>query len=101
MSGDSPPFETLAGNRARVSGALDFATVAALLRAGSAAIVRGEATVIDLAGVATGDSAGLALLIEWMSVAKASGRELRYENLPSQRHQLARLSEVEELLSPG
>jgi phospholipid transport system transporter-binding protein len=57
--------------------------------------------VIDLAGVTASDSAGLALLIEWLSVAKSAGRSLRFENIPSQLQQLARLSEVEELLVSG
>ena len=72
--------------------------VGRLLPVGSEAIGRGRATVIDLAGVTASDSAGLALLIEWLSVARASRRSLNYENVPLQLQQLARLSEVEELL---
>lgn len=87
--------------RAVVGGVLDFDTVGPLLAAGSPAILAGRATVIDLAGVSAADSAGLALLIEWLSVARGAGRELRYENLPQQLQQLARLSEVEELLPAG
>jgi phospholipid transport system transporter-binding protein len=84
-----------------VIGSLHFSTVSALLSEGIDAIDGGQATVIDLSGVTAGDSSGLALLIEWLSVAKAAGKELRYEHLPTQLHQLARLSEVEELLVPG
>lgn len=86
------------GGRAAVSGVLDFDSVGPLLAAGSTAIGAGEAAVIDLAGVSEADSAGLALLIEWLSVARGADRKLRYENLPQQLQQLARLSEVEELL---
>jgi len=75
--------------------------VSALLAAGVAAIDSGRAAVIDLAGVTASDSAGLALLIDWLSVAKNAGRTLRFENVPSQLQQLARLSEVEELLIPA
>lgn len=82
-------------------GSLHFTTVSALLSAGAEAIGRNEAGVIDLAGVTTSDSAGLALLIEWLSVAKGANRTLRYENIPCQLQQLARLSEVEKLLVPG
>ena len=92
-------FEVLAGDRARVEGSLDFATVAHLLQQGSAAIDAGRAAVIDLGGVTGSDSSGLALLIEWLSVAKQSAHALRFENMPAQLHQLARLSEVEELLA--
>jgi len=80
-------------------GSLDFATVNALLPLGSDAINRGQAAVVDLAGVTDSDSSGLALLIEWLSVANSARRTLRYENIPSQLHQLARLSEIEELLA--
>jgi phospholipid transport system transporter-binding protein len=92
-------FEVQDGDRSRVSGSLHFTTVTALLPVGVAAISNGHAAVIDLAGVKDSDSAGLALLIEWLSVAKAEQRTLRYENIPVQLHQLARLSEVEELIT--
>jgi phospholipid transport system transporter-binding protein len=68
---------------------------------GEAAISGGHAAVIDLSGVKDSDSSGLALLIEWLSVAKAGSRSLKYENIPAQLHQLAVLSEVEELLTTG
>jgi phospholipid transport system transporter-binding protein len=91
-------FEADAGAHARVVGLLEFGTVAALLPLGSAAICEGRAPVIDLAAVTGSDSAGLALLIEWLSVAKAAERALRYENIPLQLHQLARLSELDSLI---
>jgi phospholipid transport system transporter-binding protein len=80
-------------------GVMHFTTVTALLRAGTEAIENGRAAVIDLSGVKDSDSSGLALLIEWLSVARAGRRSLRYENIPAQLHQLARLSDVEELLT--
>lgn len=84
-----------------MNGSLHFTTVSALLTLGTDAIDSGRAAVIDLSGVTGSDSSGLALLIEWLSVAKGAGRALRYDNIPSQLHQLARLSEVEELLVPS
>jgi phospholipid transport system transporter-binding protein len=89
------------GERSRVHGVLHFTTVTALLKSGNEAITTGRAAVIDLSGVADSDSSGLALLIEWLSIAKAERRSLRYENIPAQLHQLARLSDVEELLTAG
>ena len=95
----SATFETLEGERSRVAGPLEFATVTRLLPLGTAAIEGGHAAVIDLAGVTDSDSSGLALLIEWLSVAKETRRPLRYENMPAQLHQLAGLSEVEGLFT--
>jgi len=91
-------FEVQSGDRANLAGDLRFDTVGSLLNVGNRVIGEGRVAVIDLAGVSSGDSAGLALLIEWLSVARAVKRPLRYENIPSQLQQLARLSEVEELL---
>jgi len=94
-------FVTQEGEPARVNGVLHFTTVTALLRSGSEAIANGRAAIIDLAGVKDSDSSGLALLIEWLSIARAEHKNLRYENIPVQLHQLARLSDVEELLTAG
>jgi len=92
-------FEMQEGDRSRVVGVMHFTTVTALLHAGAAAIDAGRAAVIDLSGVNDSDSSGLALLIEWLSIAKAGRRGLRYENIPTQLQQLARLSDAEELLT--
>lgn len=82
-------------------GPLHFSTVTALLGQGSDAIEGGRAEVIDLSGVGESDSSGLALLIEWLAVAKQAQRNLRYDNVPKQIRELAHLSDVEELLVPG
>jgi len=92
-------FDVLDAERSRVVGLLEFSTVSRLLPLGATAIAAGQASKIDLAGVTGSDSSGLALLIEWLSIAKSKGRQVEYENMPSQLHQLARLSEVEDLLS--
>ena len=96
---DAARFESLPGARASVVGPLDFWTVTALLPLGTEAIRQDRAAVIDLAGVTAGDSAGLALLIEWLSIARAARHSLRYENIPAQLHQLAGLSDVDELIA--
>jgi len=106
LNGESSPagtaaFEVGQGEHARVSGPLDFTTVTALLPVGIEAIAAGRAAVIDLKDVVASDSSGLALLIEWLSAAKNAGRTLLFENVPLQLKQLARLSEVEELLVAG
>jgi phospholipid transport system transporter-binding protein len=98
--GFSAAFEVQGGDRSRVSGALHFSTVSALLEPGAAAINAGHAAVIDLSTVSESDSSGLALLIEWLSIAKDARRPLRYANVPEQIKELARLSDVDGLLVP-
>ena len=60
-----------------------------------------DAGEIDCRGITTSDSAGLAVLLEWLSVAKRMGRSLRYAQLPEGLAALARISDVEQLLERG
>ena len=85
------------GDRMVVGGALTLASVAAVLREGSAAIGQGVRTV-DLGEVAELDSSALALLLAWMREAKRQNRELQFANLPQGLTTIARLYGVAELL---
>ena len=80
------------------SGELGFATAATALQAGLALIGRGQDWTIDLAGVSAGDSAGLAVLVEWISAARAQGGTLRYAGVPAQILAIARISDLDRLL---
>ena len=88
-----------AGNgRLAAGGDLEFATAAAALQAGLSLIGPGQAWTIDLAGITAGDSAGLAVLVEWMSAARERGASVHYESVPAQILAIARISGLEELL---
>jgi phospholipid transport system transporter-binding protein len=81
-----------------LAGVLGFSTVTALLKR-SRELFDGQQTLaIDLKGVTQADSAGLALLLEWLSLARSSSRQIEFLNLPEQIRALARISEVETLL---
>ncbi len=85
--------------RFRLSGAATVPTVAQLRTAGLQAFgaSAGE-IVIDLSAISRVDSAGLALLIDWLAWARAAGRVLRFAAPPAALLALARLSDVEALL---
>ena len=91
-------IERIAPDRLRASGELGFATAAHALRAGIEQIGRDGEQVVDLSGVTAGDSAGVAVLVEWISAAAAMGMGLRYENVPAQMLAIARISDLEDLL---
>jgi ABC-type transporter Mla MlaB component len=87
--------------RLRVAGRLTYVTVdSALLRRSERLVAANATRVVDLAEVAEGDSAGLALLLEWQCWAHRAGRQLRFENLPGSLRGIAAISEVEALLPP-
>ena len=92
-------LESLGGGRFRVSGVLDATTVGELLKQSTERFVNLDGLEVDLAGVSDGDSAGLALLIEWLRFAKDSKRSIHFANVPGQISALARSSEVEDLLA--
>lgn len=85
--------------RVRIDGRLTFETVdKALLERSRDALGGGSDLVIDLAGVAEGDSAGLALMIEWRSWAVGEGRVITFENVPSSLLGIADISDVSPIL---
>ena len=57
--------------------------------------------VVDFSDVEHSDSAGLALLIEWVTWANNSVREIRYEHVPERLTNIAAISEVEDMLVAG
>lgn len=94
-------LEALGSGRFRISGAMTFATVRAILETSKELFGETPLIKLDLSGVVRGDSAGLALLLEWINWSTAYGREIRYFGIPAQVLAIARISEVEELLQAG
>jgi phospholipid transport system transporter-binding protein len=47
---------------------------------------------VDLGGVGNADSAGLALMIEWVKYSRSKRVQLRFRNIPEQLLNLAKLS---------
>lgn len=91
-------LEALGEGRFRVSGVLDASTVTRVLSQ-SGALFRGLPHVkLDLAAVSASDSSGLALLLEWLRLARVSDQRIQLDNIPEQIMALARISEVEALL---
>lgn len=91
-------MEPAGPGRLKARGELGFATAASALRDGLRLMDGAPAWTVDLAGVAAGDSAGLAVLVEWLSAARARGGSLRYVDVPPQILAIARISGLEQLL---
>lgn len=94
-------FESLGGGRFRVTGVLDATTAREVLEQSESRFSQSKEIDIDLGGVGESDSAGLALLIEWLRVARQGDRAIRFANVPAQIEALARISEVEDLIGSG
>ena len=82
-------------------GDVTFATAGALLEAGARAFAGQSSVTVDLAAVTRVDSAGLALLLEWLRQGRAAGRSTRFTGLPDKLLAIARLAGVDPLLAGG
>ena len=101
---------TTAAGQLAVAGPMTFATAGELLRASQALFptlmapdLMGAASgiAINLQKVSTVDSAGLALLLEWLRWGRSGRRAVAFHHLPEKLVAIARLSGVDELLVAG
>ena len=83
----------------RLQAPLTFASVVSL-RASGLAVIRAATNglTIDLSAVPAADSAGLALLVDWLAEAKSRSCQLKFDQASEALVALARLSDVEKLL---
>lgn len=94
-------LESLGEGRFKVSGSLDAVSVVDLLKESDEAFSGVAQVEVDLATVSESDSSGLALLLEWLRLARMRDQIVRFRNLPAQISALARISEVEDLFGIG
>lgn len=81
-----------------VAGALTFETVPGLYQNSSSWFAGAGDLTIDLAQVERIDSAGLALLIEWLRHARVANRTLRFANIPVPVQTLIRINGLQDAL---
>ena len=81
-----------------VRGELTFSTALAALRSVASLLQPGRAMRFDLSGVTRADSAAVALLIEWLRMARKAGCELRYSRIPEPLQAIISVGGVEDML---
>lgn len=84
--------------RFRLTGDVDFDTVMRLLHESRSLFAHEPRVRLDLSGVEEIDSAGLALVIEWLRELRRDERRLEIRNPPQRLIALARIADVERLL---
>lgn len=84
----------------RLEGELGFATVAGVLAEGREAIAtsQGSPLVLDLSAVDKSDSAGVALLLDWLREARSRQVTLDIQGVPAQLAEIARLGGLASLI---
>jgi len=79
-------------------GELSFFTVTDLSKRSAELLWRAEQVTLDLAGVTRTDSAGLALLVEWLRLAHRKGKAIQFRNIPQQMMAVAQVVGLDKLL---
>jgi phospholipid transport system transporter-binding protein len=94
-------LKDLGDGRFSLSGEMSFDTAERILKESGDLFEEHTQLEIDLSGVTDSDSAGLALLLEWVTWANHTVREIRFTGMPERVLAIARTTEVERLLSRG
>jgi len=82
-----------------LKGDMTFVTVGDALQESYNYFLGDEGLRVDLRGVRRVDSAGLALLIEWLRRMRGEQREVQFMNFPDRLEGLAQVSGVGEILN--
>ena len=88
-----------ADGRWLLEGELNFSSVPTVLKSSAKGFLDGRDIKVDLKGVTRADSAGLALLVEWLRESKRAGKQVTFTNVPEQLLAIARLCGLDEILS--
>ncbi|XSG85642.1 MAG: STAS domain-containing protein [Methylohalobius sp. ZOD2] len=92
-------LENTGPGQMKVEGDLIFATATALWKISQRRMAAADGDItIDLAGVRRADSAGLALLVEWLRLAQRQNRRIHFTHLPEQLLTMAKTYDLESLL---
>ncbi|MCU0976009.1 MAG: STAS domain-containing protein [Steroidobacteraceae bacterium] len=91
-------LESRGNGRFALAGEIGFDNAATMLAEGLQGFGSDGPVEVDLGGVTHADSAGVALLIEWVASLRDAGRELRYSAIPGQVLAIARLGGVDGFL---
>lgn len=98
MSGQQARFDSQDGAVLAVSGDLTFASVAQAWRSGEARMRKMRPEWLDLAGVESADSAGLACVLALLACGRQMQPDLAVRNAPESLRALARVSDAEHWL---
>ena len=94
-------LQDLGDGRFALTGEMSFDSAERILKASEKPFEDHTQIEIDLSGVTVSDSAGLALLLEWVTWANHTVREIRFEGMPERVMAIAKTTEVDGLLSRG
>ena len=94
-------LEDRGGGKFALSGRMAFDTAGQILFESEEMFEEHTRIEVDLSGVSHTDSAGLALMFEWITWANHTVREIRFVETPEMIDAIANTTEVDHLLKRG
>ena len=79
-------------------GILSFRTVPNILQQSKGMFEKHGDVQVDLSEVTKSDSAGVALLVEWMNEAHRHNQKIQFLNIPAQMLDIVRVSSLDQVL---
>lgn len=101
MPANNFELKDLGDGRFALSGDMSFETAERILARSEDLFEQHTRIEVDLSGVNKADSAGLALLLEWITWANHTVREIRFTDMPERVLAIAKTTEVDSLLYRG
>jgi phospholipid transport system transporter-binding protein len=89
------------GGRFSLNGRMTFGTAGQILRESEDLFEPHTRIEVSLAGVTASDSAALALMLEWITWANHTVREISFTEVPEKINAIAKVTEVDSLLTKG
>lgn len=89
------------GGNFSLNGRMTFGTAGQILRESEDLFEEHTRIEVSLTGVTASDSAGLALLLEWITWANHTVREITFTDVPDKINAIAKVTEVDSLLTKG
>lgn len=86
------------GATLRVRGELNFESVVELWRTTGPLFAADPPARVDLSGVSHANSAGVALLVDWLSQARQRRQELVFLNVPVQMRAIIQVADLDAML---
>ena len=82
-----------------LQGELGFDSVLSVLQHAGINMLGKSRLRVDLKGVTRADSAGLALLVEWLRESEIAGNSIEFVNVPAQLLSIARVCGLDDILA--
>jgi phospholipid transport system transporter-binding protein len=97
---DASSVNSVSENLYEVVGKMTFTTVPGLLKQSKEKFdSTGAEVVFDLAKVRHADSAGLALMLEWLRLAKVKEKKIKFVKIPAQLLNLTEITGLSNILT--